>query len=103
MDINNYSEDELRFILTSYEHRKEYHREYKKNKPSTPEQRKQYNKKHYEMRKQRDNYRQTQDKYYEKSKEQKKERARFYYYKRTDQLEKLKIKYPDTYKMFATV
>ena len=55
------------------------------------------------MRKQRDDYRATQDKYYQACKEQKKQRAKYQYYKRTDQLDKLKIKYPDTYKMFVTV
>tara|TARA_R110000824_G_scaffold110672_4_gene258819 strand:+ start:565 stop:876 length:312 start_codon:yes stop_codon:yes gene_type:complete len=103
MDIKNYSEDELRLIVTSYEQRKEYHKEYKKRKPSTSEQRKLYNKTHYETRKQRDDYRATQDKYYLACKEQKKARAKYQYYKRTDQLDKLKIKYPDTYKMFVTV
>ena len=55
------------------------------------------------MRKQRDDYKETQDKYYLVQKEKKQHRARYVYYRKTNQLEKLKNKYPETYNMYVTV
>tara|TARA_R110000824_G_scaffold214274_3_gene400559 strand:+ start:535 stop:846 length:312 start_codon:yes stop_codon:yes gene_type:complete len=103
MNLKEYSEDELRSIVSNYEDRKAYQCDYKKKNPPTAEQRKAYNQKHYQMRKQRDDYKETQDKYYLVQKEKKQHRARYVYYRRTNQLEKLKNKYPETYNMYVTV
>ena len=52
------------------------------------------------MRKNRSDYKETQKQYYLVNIERKRSLARNAYYVRTNQLDKLKIKYPETYNMF---
>ena len=100
MSINDYSSAELQQILDRHEQQVEYKKQWKRDHPSTPFQRQQYNKRHYENRKNRSDYRERQNKYYENNKEKKLHASRHYYYKRTNNLNKLKEKYPETYNLF---
>tara|TARA_R110000787_G_scaffold99386_5_gene203910 strand:- start:114 stop:416 length:303 start_codon:yes stop_codon:yes gene_type:complete len=68
-------------------------------KPSN-EQRKQWNKNYYEKNKM--SAKETNKENYETNKEQAKERAKFYYYKKNNNLDTLKTRYPDIYDKFLS-
>lgn len=100
MTLTDYSQDELASIVKRHEERKEYVTSYKKKHPPTAQQRRVWNKRHYERRKARSDFNETQHKYQENIKEKRVHHSRHYYYKKTNNILKLKEKYPETYNMY---
>ena len=100
MTHNDYNEDEVKHIVEQHTRRLDYLRDYKKMNPPTQTQRAKWNKAHYERRKHRDNHKEQQLIYYENSLASRKHQSRIYYYKKTNNLEKLKLRYPDSYEIF---
>ena len=103
MTLDNYTLVELNEIVKRHEDHKEYVRDYKSTHPASSEQRKLWNKRHYENRKNRADFKETQQKYYKNNREIKCHSSRHYYYKKNNILDKLKIKYPETYNMYYTI
>ena len=95
--------DELNHIVEMVIRRREYQREWKRDNPPSADKRKEWNKAYYERRKQRADFKETQRRYAENGKVNKQHRNRYYYYKKTNQLDILKIKYPETYNMCVKV
>ena len=85
-ELQKYSEDELKHILDVYKQKKQ------------PMLKKERNKKYYD--KNRDKVLSHQRDLYIKNKEQYLQRQKYYYYKRTNHLDKLKTKYPDILPLF---
>ena len=77
--------------------------EKRKQLPPTPEQRKQWNQKHYAKRKASPDWEKKQKEYYANHKEKRREKAKVDYYKKTNNLEGLKTKYPDIYEKYISV
>lgn len=100
MSLDTYTTEELQQIVKRHTEMKEYQCEYKRQNPASSEQRKAWNKRYYENRKNRADFKEKQKEYYENGRARAQHSSRHYYYKKNGMLEKLKEKYPETYNIY---